>query len=107
MATPLKHQGLHPDAVLEAAEGLVEFGKDNPHPSLPLPSLKQDLIWYLRGLEQGALSLLSKIHILSPLGFGEKLLLCLSSNLPNGFCFAFLNWVQPRRVGVSRGFICV
>lgn len=49
----------------------------------------------------------AKSHILSHFGFGEKLLTCLSSNFPSGFCSRFLNWVESRRVGVSRGFICV
>lgn len=57
MATSLKHQHLHPDRALEAAEGLVGLAKENSHPNFPVP-LKQGLIWCLRGLKLGTSSLL-------------------------------------------------
>lgn len=93
------------NAALAVAEGLVGLGKKNFHSNLPLLPLRQDLIWFLRDLEWETSGLL-KFICFGPFGFEEKLL-CLSSNLPSGFCVCFLKRVQFRRVGMSRGFICV
>lgn len=94
-----------PDAVLEAAEALVELGKENPYPSLPFPSLKQDLIWYLRGLEQGALHLL-RFTYLVPLALWRNFSFAFLLILWVLLCFSKLGSVQEG--GGKQGvYLCV
>lgn len=93
------------NAALAVAEGWWDLVK---RISIPTPSpsfqtrpdmVSQDLEWETPGL--------LKSTRFGPFGFEEKLL-CLSSNLPSGFCLCFLKWVQFRRVGDEQGiYLCV
>lgn len=82
------------------------LGKKNFHSNLPLSPLRQDLIWFLRDLEWETSGLL-KFTCFGPFGFEEKLL-CLSSNLPSGYCVCFFKTGSVQEGGDEQGlYLCV